>query len=122
MAYCYEPFLTISPALMLRGPMLPLFSKVKEGENVYWCRICDSFDVLDTNQTIRSAIVDFILSSCHFLEALYDPGFRWRTFLGGKPGADIEASHASVATDSPIQPQVWVTKCIFIAFSFSNNS
>ena len=69
MAYCYEPFLTISPALMLRGPMLPLFSKVKEGENVYWCRICNSFDA-DTNQTIRLAIVDFILSSCHILEAV----------------------------------------------------
>ena len=132
MAYLHEPFFTISLALMLRGTvkmlnfldcLLPLFSKVQGGGgNVYWCRICDSFDVLDTNQTIRSAIVDFILSSCHFLEALYDPGFRWRTFLGGKPGADIEASHASVATDSPIQPQVWVTKCIFIAFSFSNNS
>ena len=73
------------------------------------------FDV-DTNQTIRSAIVDFILSSCHFLEALYDPGFRWRTFLGGKPGTDIEASHASVATDSPIQPQVWVTNAFLLHF------
>ena len=34
--------------------------------------------------SLRSEIIDFIVSSCHFLESVYDPGFRWRTFLGGK--------------------------------------
>ena len=30
---------------------------------------------------LRSEIVDFILQSCHFLESIYDPHFRWRAFL-----------------------------------------
>ena len=52
----------------------------------------------DPNQTLRAAIIDFILSSCHFLEALYDPGFRWRTFLGGKAdGGGVDGGpHLSV--------------------------
>ena len=30
---------------------------------------------------LRSEIIDFILQSCHFLESIYDPHFRWRAFL-----------------------------------------
>ena len=30
---------------------------------------------------LRSEIVEFILQSCHFLESIYDPYFRWRAFL-----------------------------------------
>lgn len=33
---------------------------------------------------LRTEIVEFILQSCHFLESIYDPYFRWRAFLCGK--------------------------------------
>jgi len=35
-------------------------------------------------QKVRREIDDFIVQSCHFLECIYDPFLRWRTFLGGK--------------------------------------
>ncbi len=38
---------------------------------------------------LRSEIVEFILQSCHLLETIYDPYFRWRAFLCGKK-EDVE--------------------------------
>ena len=34
-----------------------------------------------TNTSLRNEIVSFIVSSCHFFEAMYDPAFRWRAYL-----------------------------------------
>lgn len=33
------------------------------------------------NTSLRNEIVSFIVSSCHFFEAMYDPAFRWRAYL-----------------------------------------
>ena len=35
-------------------------------------------------QNLRTSIIEFIVESCHFLETLYDPYFRWRAYLCGK--------------------------------------
>ena len=45
---------------------------------IYVCQV--------SSQNLRSCIITSILESCHFLETLYDPGFRWRSYLCGKPG------------------------------------
>ena len=37
-----------------------------------------------STQNLRTSIIDFIVESCHFLETLYDPFFRWRAYLCGK--------------------------------------
>ena len=34
---------------------------------------------------LRSEIMRFIESCCHFLELMYDPAMRWRAFLQGRP-------------------------------------
>ena len=49
-------------------------------------------------QGLRSSIIDFILESCHFLETLYDPHFRWRAYLCGKdsPGLPVVESPVSL--------------------------
>ena len=38
----------------------------------------------DQTKTLREEIIGFILQSCHFLESIYDPFFRWRAFMCGK--------------------------------------
>ena len=35
-------------------------------------------------QKLRGEIMEFIGESCHLLECIYDPYFRWRVFLFGK--------------------------------------
>ena len=35
-------------------------------------------------QKLRAEIMEFIGESCHLLECIYDPYFRWRVFLFGK--------------------------------------
>lgn len=35
-------------------------------------------------QKLRTEIMGFIEESCHLLECIYDPYFRWRVFLFGK--------------------------------------
>eukprot|EP00095_Tigriopus_kingsejongensis_P009861 snap_masked-scaffold853_size88743-processed-gene-0.4 protein:Tk09861 transcript:snap_masked-scaffold853_size88743-processed-gene-0.4-mRNA-1 annotation:"neurobeachin-like protein 1 isoform x3" len=37
-----------------------------------------------SQQKLRSEILDFIVQTCHLLESIYDPYFRYRTFLCGK--------------------------------------
>jgi hypothetical protein len=37
-----------------------------------------------SSQNLRNCIITSILESCHFLETLYDPWFRWRSYLCGK--------------------------------------
>jgi hypothetical protein len=37
-----------------------------------------------TSQNLRTEITAFIAQSCHFLETLYDPFFRWRAYVCGK--------------------------------------
>merc|ERR1719376_182022 len=48
----------------------------------------------DQPVSLRAEIIEFIVSCCHFLEGLYDPGFRWRTFLGGKSAGAGNAASA----------------------------
>ena len=38
----------------------------------------------DQTRSLREEIIGFILQSCHFLESIYDPFFRWRAFMCGK--------------------------------------
>jgi hypothetical protein len=49
-------------------------------------------------QNLRTAIIEFIVESCHFLETLYDPLFRWRSYLCGKdtPGLPVVESPVSL--------------------------
>ena len=35
----------------------------------------------NSSTSLRNEIVAFIVSSCHFFEAMYDPAFRWRAYL-----------------------------------------
>ena len=41
----------------------------------------DSGPKKDSNPSLRSEIMSFIVSSCHFFEALYDPAFQWRAYI-----------------------------------------
>lgn len=51
-----------------------------------------------SQQKLRDEILDFIVQSCHFLETIYDPHFRYRTFLCGKePESEIQIPPTPIA-------------------------
>ena len=50
-----------------------------------------------SNNNLRTSIIEFIVESCHFLETLYDPFFRWRTYLCGKDSGSLEVEQSPVS-------------------------
>ena len=50
-----------------------------------------------SNQNLRNSIIEFIVESCHFLETLYDPFFRWRAYLCGKDSNSLEVEQTPVS-------------------------
>ena len=58
-------------------------------------------------QNLRTAIVDFILESCHFLETLYDPHFRWRAYLCGKDTPGLPVVESPIALHPETVPFIY---------------
>ena len=50
-----------------------------------------------SNNNLRTSIIEFIVESCHFLETLYDPFFRWRAYLCGKDSGSLEVEQTPVS-------------------------
>ena len=50
-----------------------------------------------SNNNLRTSIIEFIVESCHFLETLYDPFFRWRAYLCGKDSGSLEVEQSPVS-------------------------
>ena len=57
-----------------------------------------------STQNLRSVIINFIVESCHFLETLYDPFFRWRAYLCGKDSNSLTIEQTPVAIHREIIP------------------
>ena len=55
----------------------------------------------NSNSSLRNEIVSFIIASCHFLEAMYDPAFRWRAYLS-KTSDKSQSISIEVAECCPI--------------------
>ncbi len=47
-------------------------------------------------KSLREEIMAFIINTCHFFEALYDPHFRWRAYLCGKSYDNLEATPVAI--------------------------
>ena len=57
-----------------------------------------------STQNLRSLIIHFIVESCHFLETLYDPFFRWRAYLCGKDSSSLHIEQTPVSVHPEIIP------------------
>ena len=56
----------------------------------------------NSNTSLRNEIVAFIISCCHFFEAMYDPAFRWRAYLSNSSDKSQSASLTAEVECCPI--------------------
>ena len=56
----------------------------------------------NSSTSLRNEIVAFIVSSCHFFEAMYDPAFRWRAYLSNSSEKSQSTSLIGEVESCPI--------------------
>ncbi len=78
-----------------------LLSNLLEIESMFFMRKSKK-KAEEQTKSLREEIIGFILNSCHFLESIYDPHFRWRAFM---TNIDDEEKNASDAAQVELHPE-----------------